>query len=326
MNPAAMNGGARHSRRAFLKGAAASVASVAAVAAVPSLAGCALDPANPANRAPGEIRVGSAMFPESEIIARVWARALERAGHTVEVVPQIGARDVYLAALREGSVDVVPEYSGNLASYFGEVPEGSDPEEVLAALDRNLPPELEALAPAPAESKDAYRVLASVAEEHGARSLEDLPALADALGGIRIGGSPELAQQPYGPDGLASVYGVDRAKIEMVVYGDSGGPLTIRALADGAVDIADIYTTTPLRDPSGGEVDVVTLEDPRRLIPAQNVVALARHGVLPDSARAVLEETNAALETADLTAMNLRSSGDEKAGADLIARDWLESR
>lgn len=152
----------RISRRAFLAGAAATTA-----AALTGLSACALDPANPANRAAGQIRVGSAMFPESEIIARIWAHALTEAGHDVEVVPQIGARDVYLAALQEGSVDLVPEYSGNLASYFGDVPEGADPAGVLAALDANLPQDLEALAPAPAESKDAYRVLRAVADEHG---------------------------------------------------------------------------------------------------------------------------------------------------------------
>lgn len=303
----------RIGRRAFLAGVAST--SLAALAA------CALDPANPANRAPGEIRVGSAMFPESEIIARLWARALRGAGFTVEVVPQIGARDVYLAALQEGSVDLVPEYSGNLASYFGDVAEGLDAAGVLAALDANLPGDLEALAPAEAESKDAYRVLRSVADEHGVRSLEDLPALAAASGGvIRIGGSPELAQQPYGPDGLAEVYGIDAGALEMVVYGDSGGPLTIRALADGAVDLADIYTTTPVRDPSGADVDVVTLDDPRRLIPAQNVVALARRGVLPPDAVRALESVSDRLTTADLIDMNVRATGEEKAGADLIAR------
>ena len=74
---------------------------------------------------------------------------------------------------------------------------------------------------------------------------------------------------------------------------------------------------------AGGDVDVVTLGDPEQLIPAQNVVALARRGVLDDSARRALEQVASRLTTADLNDMNLRASGDEKAGADLIARDWL---
>lgn len=318
--PLALRG--RWSRRGFLRTA------ITATAAA-SLASCAaIDPANPAHRRPGEIRVGSALFPESEIIARVWAHALQTAGHTVNVVPQIGARSVYLAALQEGSIDIVPEYSGNLATYYGTVPAGADSQAVLAALERNLPQNLEVFAPAAAESKDAYRILRSVSEETGVRSLQDVARWAQQNQGgvIRIGGTPELVQQSYGPDGLAKVYAVDREALDVVVYGDSGGPLTIRALADGVVDMADIYTTTPVRDPSGQPVDVVTLEDPKRLISSQNVVVLARRGVVDESARRVLEGVAARLNTDDLTAMNMRSSGEEKAGADLIARDWLSQR
>ena len=51
--------------------------------------------------------------------------------------------------------------------------------------------------------------------------------------------------------------------------------------------------------------------------------ALARRDVLDDSARRALEAVAARMTTDDLTAMNERASGDEKAGADLIARDWL---
>ncbi|MEJ6020234.1 ABC transporter substrate-binding protein [Corynebacterium sp. H113] len=317
------------SRRRFLSSSARAALFLAGGVSASVLSACGLDPADPANRKPGEIRIGSAMFPESEIIARIWALALKDAGHAVTVVPQIGARDVYLAALAEGSIDIVPEYSGNLASYYGEVSKGAKPDEVLATLRKNIPPEFEVVAPAKAESKDAYRMLRSVAEKHDIRSLADVRQLLgdessqSTSAKIRIGGAPELAQQPYGPQGLAELYGVPENRIEMVGYGDSGGPLTIRALADGAVDVADIYTTTPLRDTVGAPVDVVTLEDPKQLIPAQNVVALVRKGVLDQSARQTLRSVADRMTTEDLTAMNLRSSGDEKAGAELIARDWL---
>lgn len=337
------------SRRGFLTGAGhlgilSTVGALASASALGFVAGCALDPANPANRADGEIRIGSAMFPESEIIARIWAYALEDAGYKVEVVPQIGARDVYLEALREGSVDIVPEYTGNLAAYFGDVPAGADATEVERALRANLPEGLQVLSVASAESKDAYRVTHEFSEKYRVTSLDDLAGLVGAgsagtaapLERIRIGGGPELAQQPFGPEGLASFYGVPTDRIEMVAYGDSGGPLTIRALADGAVDLANIYTTTPLFDPSGNPIDLMTLEDPKRMISAQNVVALARvdaidqgainQGAIDQRAQEVLSRVAARMTTADLVAMNQRSSGDEKAGAALIAREWLDGR
>lgn len=316
------------SRRSFLAGSLRGALLVAGGASVSGVAACALDPANPANRAPGEIRIGSAKFPESEIISRIWAEALTAAGLSVKLVPQIGSREVYLSALEEGSIDIIPEYSGNLAAYYGDVPKGIEPAEVLNVLRENLPEGFEAFAPAQAESKDAYRVLKSTAEQHGVESLADLGKLVAGSVGkrIRIGGSPELAQRPYGPKGLQEFYGIDRSAVEMVGYGDSGGPLTIRALADGAVDVADIFTTTPLRDPSGAPVEMVTLADPKQMIPAQNVVALARRSAVTDEIRAALEQVAARLTTDALIAMNLRSSGDEKAGATLIAKEWFQGQ
>ncbi|WP_156324847.1 ABC transporter substrate-binding protein [Corynebacterium lactis] len=312
------------SRRGFLRGAAAAIVA-GSVGSAGVLSGCSvsnLDPADPKNRDGQEIRIGSAMFPESEILARIWAYALMDAGLKAEVVPQIGARDVYLEALEEGSIDIVPEYAGNLASYFGDVPAGADSTAVQEALRRNLPQGFGVLAVAPAESKDAYRITRATSEKYGVKSLEDMAGLP---GKIRIGGGPELAKQPFGPMGLTKYYGIEKDRMQLVGYGDAGGPLTIQAVAQGAVDMANIFTTTPLMDSSGQKVDLVTLEDPKRMILAQNVVALGRMDTVDDRVRKILGEVSENLTTADLVRMNERSSGEEKAGSALIARQWLDS-
>ncbi|MDO5731580.1 ABC transporter substrate-binding protein [Corynebacterium sphenisci] len=307
---------ARIPRRGFLAGAG--------LAAAAGLAGCLIDPANPANRKPGQIRIGSAMSPESEIIARIWALALADAGRDVHVIPQIGSREVYLAALAEGAIDLVPEYSGNLLAHYGEVPAGADEDDILGALRAALPAGFITLDAAPAESKDAYRVTRATAEELDLTSLADLAAAAEAAGPLKIGAPPELAERPYGPDGLSGVYGVAPGGVELVGYGDSGGPLTLRALLDGAIDLANIYTTSPIPGPDGRPADLVTLADPERLIPPQNVLPVARAAAVDGAARELLAGVNARLTTEDLVAMNQRSSGVEKAGADRIARDWLD--
>ena len=312
----------QYSRRDVLR-ATARVSVVISTASIAALAGCTLDPANPEGRQGKEIRIGSAMFPESEIVARIWAYALQNVGVAATVVPQIGSREVYLEALAEGSVDIVPEYSGNLGAYYGEVPVGADADGVMQAVRDDLPAELFIAAIAPAESKDAYRITRKASEEFSVKSLPDLKRLLAKTQRIRIGGSPELAERPYGPKGLTTFYGLPEDRFELVGYGDSGGPLTIRALVDGAVDVANIFTTTPLRDSSGQRVDLVTLEDPKRMISAQNVVALARRDSVSEEAARILTGISKDLTTADLVAMNERASGDEKASAGLIARDWL---
>ena len=64
------------------------------------------------------ITIGSAAFPENEIIAEIYAHALEAKGITVKKQLNIGAREVYIPALENGEIDLIPEYTGNLLTYL----------------------------------------------------------------------------------------------------------------------------------------------------------------------------------------------------------------
>lgn len=266
------------------------------------------------------ITIGTANFPESEIIGQVWAQALEDAGFTVEVTSAIGSREVYLRALEEGSVDLVPEYAGNLAQFYGaDLPAGASSADVEKLLTEALPDGLIAGNFAEGESKDSYRVTRSLADDRGLTTLADLAKLDQ----VRVAANPELAERPYGPRGLTEVYNVDAATITMVPISDGGGPLTIAALVDGTADTADIYTTSPLLDAAGNEIDLVTLDDPEGLILPQNVLPLMRSDALPEGAIDAINGASALLTTDALVAMNLRNIGKEKAEAPIIARDFL---
>lgn len=272
------------------------------------------------------IVLGTANFPESEIIGQIWAAALEDAGFEVELSSGIGSREVYLRALESGSIDLVPEYTGNLTQYFltgegeADLSPGADADEVYAVLQDNLPDTAEVGEYAEGESKDAYRVTRELADEYGLVTLGDLGNLDQ----VRIAANPEFGERPYGPTGLSEVYGVDAEKISMVPISDGGGPLTVAALVQGTAEVADIYTTSPLLDSAGNEVDLVTLEDPEMLILPQNIVPLMRAGELPQEAVDVINGINGHLSTEALVEMNLRNIGEEKAEAPVIARDFVD--
>ncbi|SDB80813.1 osmoprotectant transport system substrate-binding protein [Raineyella antarctica] len=291
-----------------------------------ALAGCATSnptagssPAAGSSAAAGTIKVGSANFPESEIIAEAYAQALEAKGVTVERHMQIGARDIYIAALKDGSVDLVPEYTGNLLQYLDPKTTAKTPEEVNAALAKASPQGFTTLTPAPAEDKDSYNVTKQFSDQNGITSLADLSKF---QGQLKVGGNPELAQRPYGPKGLTDVYGVPAGKITFTAISDAGGPLTVKALKDGSVDMADIYSTTPAITDNG----FVTLSDPKNMIMSQNVVPMISDKVASADVKKTLDSVSAALTTNDLLAMNARNQGSEKASPAKIAGDWLKEK
>lgn len=264
------------------------------------------------------IRIGSANFPESEIIAEIYAQSLEAAGIKVERRMQIGARDVYIAALKDGSVDLVPDYTGNLLQYFQPETTARSADDVAESLKKFTPKGMSTLIPADAENKDAYHVTAEFAAKHGVKSLADLAK----LGSFKLGGNPELAGRPYGPKGLTSVYEIAEGTITFVPISDSGGPLTLKALLDGEVDVADIYSTTP----SISENSLVTLADPKNLIVAQNVVALLSDRVTNPKVSQALNSVSTKLTTGDLVELNRENQGSSKVSPRDAAANWLAKK
>jgi osmoprotectant transport system substrate-binding protein len=285
-----------------------------------ALAGCSSgDPLDTsggsASAAPSDtISVGSAAFGENVILAEVYAQALEANDVKVTRNLQIGEREVYLKALEEGSIDLIPEYTGNLLSAYDTDSTATSSDDVYSALGAALPEGFEVLDESPAEDKDSYNVTKEYSESNGVTSLSDLKGKT-----VRVGGGAVLGEREYGIPGLKDVYGADAS---LVTIEDQGGPNTVKALLDGQVDMANIYTTTPSILDNG----FVTLEDPENLIKAQNVVPLVKTAKMNADITSVLDKVSAALTTEDLTEMNRRNQGDEKAEPAAIAADWLKEK
>src|SRR3954452_1931456 len=85
------------------------------------------------------IVVGSAAFTESTILAELYAQALSAKGVPASTKLNIGAREVYLKALEDGSIGLVPEYTGNLLLNYQPKTTATTSKEVEAALPQALP-------------------------------------------------------------------------------------------------------------------------------------------------------------------------------------------
>ena len=256
--------------------------------------------------------VGSQDYYSNEIIAEAYAQALEGAGFAVDRQMRIGQREVYMPELEAGSIDVFPEYTGNLLQYLDRNASARTSQEVYDALATALPMGLRALDQSPATDQDSYVVTSTFAAEHSVTSIGDLAG----AGPLVLGGNSELETRPYGPMGLAQTYGVS---VDFTPIEDSGGPLTVKALKDGDIQLANIYSS----DPALAEGTLTVLEDPDGLFLASHVVPLASSRVNDDAA-AVINRVSAAMDAEDLVEMNRASTKDQKS-ASQIAHDWLIS-
>jgi len=282
-----------------------------------ALAGCASgDPLDTSTGgAPGDstITIGNQAFPESELLAQIYGQVLAANGYDVEYEAGIGSRETFITALQDGSIDMIPDYSGNALIFADPEATATSPEDVEAALPEALAPlGLAAAAAAPGEDSDALVVTPEFAAANDLSTIGDLAGLSQA---ITLGANTEF--EPRWRDGLAEVYGFEGWTFKAI--DDYGGPGTLADLLAGAVQVADIYTTTP----SIAANDLVVLEDDNDLFAAQNVIPLFNSEILTDEIAAIVDEVSAKITTQTLLELNARMAGDDKPSAAQVAKDWL---
>jgi osmoprotectant transport system substrate-binding protein len=283
-------------------------------------AGCQRDPAPrpPEDPRRPTIQLASFDFPESEVLGELYGQALRQHGYPVELVVQLGAREVVAPALEQGKVDLVPEYLGSALNFLNDRDRvaTSDPGLTHARLEQAFAPRgVSVLAYAPAENRNGFVVSGDRARRSGLQKLSDLAPMAARM---TMGGPPECPQRPLCLKGLEDLYQLRFARFEAM----PSRAVTAAALKTGEIDVGMIDTT----DPNLVEADLVQLADDRHLQPADNVVPVVRREVLdaygPELVR-LLNAVSARLTTQELRTLNLRVlEGHPAADA---AASWLRT-
>ena len=296
------------------------VALAAVVAAVLPLSACGGNPT--AGGGSGDtktITIGSANFPENELLAEIYAQALEAKGVKVNRKFNIGARELYLKALKDGSIDMLPEYNGALLAALspnGTVPNDiSTPDEVYTALQKVLPPGIKTLPQAAAEDKDTLTVTAATASKYSLKTIDDLKPVASKL---VLGAGPEFKSRYQGVVGLKKLYGLTFKEFKPL---DPGGPLTKAALKKGDIQVANIFST----DSTITTDHLVVLDDTKNLFLAQNIVPIIRASKETANVKNAVDQVSKALTTEDLTKYLAEVQVDKKDSA-TVAKQYLSDK
>jgi osmoprotectant transport system substrate-binding protein len=265
------------------------------------------------------ITMGSANFPENELLAEIYSEALEAKGVKVNRKFNIGARELYLKALKDGSIDAIPEYNGNFLAALspgGTAPKDvTTPSEVLAALQKVLPKGTETLAQSAAEDKDTLTVTADTAKKYHLSTIDDLKSVANKL---VLGGGPEFAHRYQGVVGLKKLYGITFKDFKAL---DAGGPLTKAALKKNDIQVANIFST----DSTIATDKLVVLKDTKNLFLAQNVVPVIRSNKVNGDVKSALDSVSKVLTTEDLTKYLAEVAVDKKDSA-TVAKQFLQDK
>jgi osmoprotectant transport system substrate-binding protein len=260
----------------------------------------------------GPIVIGSANFTESELVAQIYAAALTAKGVDATTQLDIGAREVYLHAKKEGSDTLFPEYTGGVLAYYDKTSTAHSADDVYAALKKALPSDLTVLQYSPAQDQDSVTVTKETADKY---KLESIADLAPVAGDMTLGGSSEWQTRADGPEGMKKLYGFQFKDYKVL---DPGGPLSVKGLQTGLVQATDIFTTDPAIEANG----FVVLKDPKNLFLAQNIVPLIAAKAVTPTVTDTLDAVSAKLTTEGLTEM-LKEIGDTKADPADVAQKWV---
>jgi len=285
----------KSSIRATAAGVAA-LACLTAAACSSSGSGKPSSSSNPlAPSATGSVVVGSANFPEDELLAQIYVDALQAKGIKVTSKFNIGAREVYYPEVVKGAITIIPEYNGALlTTSVDKTSTATSTAEVNAALKAKLPSSVEILNSAAAQDKDSITVTQATATKYHLQAISDLTPVAK---NFIIGGPPEFKTRADGIVGLKNVYGLTFKSFQPL---DESGPITITALQGGKVQAADVFTTTPqiITD------HFVSLADPKNMFAAQNVTPLVYKKGVNSTIASTLNAVSAVLTTDALLQMD----------------------
>jgi osmoprotectant transport system substrate-binding protein len=228
----------------------------------------------------GGVVVGSANFPESQLLGELYAQALEAKGIKVSRKFNIGSREIYYDQVKSGAITVMPEYNGALlTTSVDKTSTAVTTADVNTALKAKLPAGLAVLDSSQAEDKDSVTVNAQTAAKYNLKSIADLKSVA---GQVAIGGPSEFKTRQQGLVGLEAKYGLKFKKFQPF---DANAQTTLVKLLKGnSIQAADLFTT----DPTITQNKFVVLQDPQNVFSAQNVTPLIYKSGVNATAQAAL--------------------------------------
>jgi osmoprotectant transport system substrate-binding protein len=261
----------------------------------------------------GSLTIGSKNLPGAQVLGQVYGQALAKDGYKISYKENLGTTEVVFAALESGDIDLYPDYLNTTVQFLGGTG-GADVNQVKSELDAALASRgIVATTPAPAVDVNGFYVTKKTAKKYKLKNVSDLTAQASKL---TFGAPPECEQRPLClGDTSQQLYGLQFKEVKKL---DTGGPVTVKALEDGDIQVAILFTGSSVIPK-----DAVLLKDDKGLQGADNPVVLVKQDKNTPELDAAVDKVSAKITTRQYRKMTLAVQNDKEDPKD-VAETFLK--
>jgi osmoprotectant transport system permease protein len=261
-----------------------------------------------AQQAERELRIGSKSFTESVILGEMLTALAQHAGSKARHRSELGGTQVLWQALKRGEIDAYVEYTGTLTA---EILVKEEVDTLAEVRERLASAGVSVCDPLGFNNTYAIGMLRSRADQLGISKISDLSLHPE----FKLGFSDEFVERSDCWHGMKEIYGLPHTSIRGMDHS-----LAYRAIATGAIDVIDLYST----DAEIISYDLRILDDDLAYFPLYEAVILYR-SQLEESHPQVVEQFKRLISRIDsqrMARMNKESRIERRSEA-LIAAEFL---
>ncbi|MCK3975594.1 ABC transporter permease/substrate-binding protein [Streptococcus suis] len=265
-----------------------------------------------------QLVIAGKLGAEPEILINMYKLLIEdQTDIKVEIKPNFGKTSFLYEALKSGSIDIYPEYTGTITSTLlknSPMDLSTNPEEVYTYAKEAILEQdgLMYLAPMAFQNTYALAVTEDYAQDHGIEKISDLAKVQQtAVAGFSL----EFNDREDGNIGLKNLYNLQLNVKTMEPA------LRYEAIKNGDVQLVDAYST----DSKIVSYKLKILEDDKELFPPYQAAPLLTKDTLENypELEQVLGVLVGKISTEEMTQMNYAVDVEGKS-AEQVAREYLE--
>ena len=235
----------------------------------------------------------------------------------VELKPGLGKTSFVFNALKNGNIDIYPEFSGTAVfTFLNETPVNNNAEDVFNQAQKGMETKFKMVMLKPMKYNNTYAIAVSkkFADENNLKTISDLARVKDK---IKAGFTREFNDREDGYPGLKKLYQFEIPNIK-----EFEPKLRYVAVQSGDINLVDAYST----DPEHAQYNMVILKDDKHLFPPYQGSPMMREETLKKypELKKILEKLSGKISDEEMSTMNYRVSVKGEKAED-VAREYLRN-